>query len=247
MSRTADPDFTEPDPDGIDAATPWTSCSARPCRSRAAAASCFPRFPQRTKRPSSSLSHPTPRCSSTGRSDGRTCSMRWAGSPVAQRRADGGRVQLGMRDAASDRVGVTQAGKILLVVIDGRQPRWSIGPTAFEFARIMADLDAVTALNLDGGGSSEMVVDGEVVNRPSDGHERARSATRSWSCPGRTLESSRVRVDRAQRFTVSHATKLSEPIPPEQVSWPLPPPSSSLPLPPERSSAPPPPRSSSSP
>jgi exopolysaccharide biosynthesis protein len=36
----------------------------------------------------------------------------------------------------------------------------------------MRDLGAVDALNLDGGGSSEMVVDGEVVNRPSDGRER---------------------------------------------------------------------------
>jgi hypothetical protein len=70
-------------------------------------------------------------------------------------------------------VGVTSSGKILLVVVDGRQPRWSLGPTSAQFAQIMAELDAVTALNLDGGGSSEMVVEGEVVNRPSDGHERS--------------------------------------------------------------------------
>jgi hypothetical protein len=70
-------------------------------------------------------------------------------------------------------VGVTASGKILLVVVDGRQARWSLGPTAVEFAQIMRDLGAVTALNLDGGGSSEMVVDGKVMNRPSDGHERA--------------------------------------------------------------------------
>jgi hypothetical protein len=70
-------------------------------------------------------------------------------------------------------IGVTARGHILLVVIDGRQPRWSVGPTAVEFAQIMRDLGAVTALNLDGGGSSDMVVDGQVVNRPSDGHERA--------------------------------------------------------------------------
>ncbi|MGZ8593905.1 MAG: phosphodiester glycosidase family protein [Actinomycetota bacterium] len=31
----------------------------------------------------------------------------------------------------------------------------------------------MTALNLDGGGSSTMVVQGKVANRPSDGHERA--------------------------------------------------------------------------
>jgi hypothetical protein len=70
-------------------------------------------------------------------------------------------------------VGVTAAGKILLVVVDGRQPRWSVGPTHVEFARILLDHGAVTALNLDGGGSSTMVVEGELVNRPSDGQERA--------------------------------------------------------------------------
>ena len=69
-------------------------------------------------------------------------------------------------------VGVTANGKILLVVIDGRQPRWSRGATLGELRTILRDLGAVDALNLDGGGSSEMVVDGEVVNRPSDGRER---------------------------------------------------------------------------
>ncbi len=70
-------------------------------------------------------------------------------------------------------VGVTATGKVLLVVIDGRQTRWSLGPTMDELARIMRDLGAVNALNLDGGGSSTMVVEGEVVNRPSDGQQRS--------------------------------------------------------------------------
>jgi hypothetical protein len=69
-------------------------------------------------------------------------------------------------------VGVTADGRILLVVVDGRQAKWSLGPTVREFAGIMRSLGAVDALNLDGGGSSTMVVQGEVVNRPSDGHER---------------------------------------------------------------------------
>lgn len=72
-------------------------------------------------------------------------------------------------------VGVTAAGEIVLVVIDGRQPRWSRGVTLVRFAHIMRDLGAVSALNLDGGGSSVMVVEDEVVNRPSDGRERALS------------------------------------------------------------------------
>ena len=69
-------------------------------------------------------------------------------------------------------IGVTATGRILLVVIDGRQPRWSRGATLGELRSILRNLGAVDALNLDGGGSSEMVVKGEVVNRPSDGRER---------------------------------------------------------------------------
>jgi len=69
-------------------------------------------------------------------------------------------------------IGYTANGAVLLVVVDGRQPRWSVGATLREFATIMRDLGAVKALNLDGGGSTTMVVEGEVVNRPSDGHQR---------------------------------------------------------------------------
>ena len=46
----------------------------------------------------------------------------------------------------------------------------------------MRALGAREALNLDGGGSTTMVVEGDVVNRPSDGSERAVSATRWWCC-----------------------------------------------------------------
>jgi hypothetical protein len=70
-------------------------------------------------------------------------------------------------------IGVTADGRILLVVVDGRQPKWSVGPTIFGFARIMLAQGAVWAMNLDGGGSTTMVVNNEVVNRPSDGFERS--------------------------------------------------------------------------
>jgi large repetitive protein len=69
-------------------------------------------------------------------------------------------------------IGWTSTDRLLLVVIDGRQPRWSAGASLTELARIMSDLGAVQAMNLDGGGSSTMWIDGEVVNRPSDGNER---------------------------------------------------------------------------
>jgi hypothetical protein len=44
--------------------------------------------------------------------------------------------------------------------------------TLKKFASIMIGLKAVEALNLDGGGSSTMVVKGKVKNEPSDGKQR---------------------------------------------------------------------------
>jgi exopolysaccharide biosynthesis protein len=64
--------------------------------------------------------------------------------------------------------GVTEEGRLLLVTVDGRRPGWSVGMTLPEAARLMRSLGARDALNLDGGGSTTMVVRGEVVNRPSD-------------------------------------------------------------------------------
>lgn len=68
-------------------------------------------------------------------------------------------------------IGIDKNGHILLVVVDGRQSH-SIGMTLRELALFMQELGAVDAMNLDGGGSSEMVVNGDIVNSPSDGHER---------------------------------------------------------------------------
>ena len=59
-------------------------------------------------------------------------------------------------------------GRLLLVTVDGRRPGWSAGVTLPEAARVMRSLGARDALNLDGGGSSAMVVRGELVSRPSD-------------------------------------------------------------------------------
>jgi hypothetical protein len=64
--------------------------------------------------------------------------------------------------------GVRRDGSVLLVTVDGRRPGWSAGVTLPEAARVMRSLGARDALNLDGGGSTGMVVRGAVVNRPSD-------------------------------------------------------------------------------
>jgi len=62
--------------------------------------------------------------------------------------------------------------QLVFVVADGRRANVP-GLTLAELARFMADeLSVCTALNLDGGGSTTMWVDGRIVNKPSDGFER---------------------------------------------------------------------------
>lgn len=65
-------------------------------------------------------------------------------------------------------LGVTRSGAVWLAVVDGRNPEVSIGMTFAELQRLARGLRLVDALNLDGGGSTTMVVRGRVVNRPSD-------------------------------------------------------------------------------
>jgi hypothetical protein len=65
-------------------------------------------------------------------------------------------------------IGADQHGFIWLAAVDGRQPDYSIGMTFKDLQRLCDRLDLSNALNLDGGGSTTMVVKGHVVNRPSD-------------------------------------------------------------------------------
>lgn len=69
-------------------------------------------------------------------------------------------------------IGVTATGEVLLVTVDGRQDGLSVGMTLAEFGEYFRSLGAVRALLLDGGGSTTMVVRGDVRNSPSDGNER---------------------------------------------------------------------------
>jgi hypothetical protein len=73
-------------------------------------------------------------------------------------------------------VGVTANGKVLLVTVDGRSSI-SVGMTVIQFARLMKRIGAVNAVNMDGGGSTTMVLKGRLVNHPSDsGGQRAVSS-----------------------------------------------------------------------
>jgi uncharacterized protein YigE (DUF2233 family) len=73
-------------------------------------------------------------------------------------------------------VGRLPNGKVLLVTVDGRQSD-SYGMTGLQFARFFKHMGATDAINMDGGGSSTMVLRGNIVNDPSDaGGERAVSS-----------------------------------------------------------------------
>jgi hypothetical protein len=64
--------------------------------------------------------------------------------------------------------GIDRDGYAWLVTVDGRQPDTSAGMTLVELQRLARRIGLTDALNLDGGGSTTMVVAGNVVNHPSD-------------------------------------------------------------------------------
>ncbi len=58
-------------------------------------------------------------------------------------------------------------GIVLFLVIDGRQPGYSIGASMNEVIEILVRYGAYNAANLDGGGSTTLAVNGELYNTPS--------------------------------------------------------------------------------
>lgn len=76
-------------------------------------------------------------------------------------------------------LGIKEDGSIILMQNDGRQFGWAAGLSFLEMAEYMKSLGVVTLFNFDGGGSStiQVTMPGEdkakILNRPSDGNERA--------------------------------------------------------------------------
>ena len=58
-------------------------------------------------------------------------------------------------------------GKFLMITVDGRQKE-SVGMNLNELAALLVELGATDAMNLDGGGSTTMFLNGKIVNKPSD-------------------------------------------------------------------------------
>lgn len=66
-------------------------------------------------------------------------------------------------------------GIVLFVVVDGRQPGYSVGIDIKEMMKVLENYGAYNAVNMDGGASSTLVIDGKLYNKPcgrSETHDR---------------------------------------------------------------------------
>ncbi|MCH4887292.1 phosphodiester glycosidase family protein [Acidaminobacter sp. JC074] len=61
---------------------------------------------------------------------------------------------------------------LIVIVVDGRQGDYSAGITLERLQDKLLELGVKDAYNLDGGGSTAMYFKGQILNKPSDGHER---------------------------------------------------------------------------
>ncbi len=64
-------------------------------------------------------------------------------------------------------IGQRSDGVIVFIVIDGRQPAWSIGCTMGDLTEVLEKYDVVNAACCDGGSSSVLAYNGEVINKNS--------------------------------------------------------------------------------
>lgn len=65
-------------------------------------------------------------------------------------------------------IGYTKEGTMIILAVQGRMKGLAEGATLPQMAKIMVDLGCVEAMNLDGGGSSCMLVNGKETIKPSD-------------------------------------------------------------------------------
>lgn len=77
------------------------------------------------------------------------------------------------------RTAIGQIGPLhyVIIVVDGRQEGYSVGISLQDLQSLFVKYGVQTAMNLDGGGSTEMWFQGEIINQPSGGEERYISDT----------------------------------------------------------------------
>lgn len=97
--------------------------------------------------------------------------------------------------------------KFYFMTVDGRQAGYSIGMSYKELGDYMKSIGAAFALNLDGGGSTTMVVRGEIKNSPSDGNERSVSNSLMLISSAPTGELSHIRISPKNVYILAGLTQ----------------------------------------
>ena len=132
-------------------------------------------------------------------------------------------------------IGITASGKVVMMVLDGRQQR-SYGGGMMEIAQILLEAGCVNAINLDGGGSSTYVAkmpgDDELslVNHPSDGYPRAIGSSLMAVSTAKSstvfdhadlkAPANYMTVDSVMQITASGVTSTGNPVAiPEGATW----------------------------
>lgn len=95
--------------------------------------------------------------------------------------------------------------KIWLIVVDGRQPRYSVGVNLQEFAKMFADLGVEEALNLDGGGSSTLVAFKKGKHRILNAPIHRRVPMNERPVPNHLGFKLKLRTDASQRQKVAQS------------------------------------------
>jgi hypothetical protein len=70
-------------------------------------------------------------------------------------------------------LGVTPDRRTLVVLVANGRRRGAVGLTGAQMAAVFQEFGASDAVNLDGGGSTTLVIDGRLRNHPADGRENA--------------------------------------------------------------------------
>lgn len=120
-------------------------------------------------------------------------------------------------------VGKTANGDFWFVAVDGRSPV-SAGASIRELADVMFKLGCRDAINLDGGGSTDMNIMGVNVNRPSDGVERELANGIFFYGPKPPKSADPVTIDGPATLDISatlslHALEGTKTVPDADVIW----------------------------
>lgn len=107
-------------------------------------------------------------------------------------------------------MGVDKDGNLWYAIVDGRQTM-SVGATLGEMGEVMRKLGCVEAINLDGGGSSSMMLFGTTLNRPSGGTERAIGNGILWHGPAPRGTAGDLKIEGPEEVAMGRTIRVSVP------------------------------------